>query len=110
MYPQRELTRLNAYKVALQKDIERQRVQCAAVATRVAQPLELLDRILVLWRRISPFALFAALPLGIIAQRAVIPRVKILESLVRWSPLIFTVIHRISALVTKPSVASRNQR
>ncbi|MBK9990729.1 MAG: hypothetical protein IPP19_08375 [Verrucomicrobia bacterium] len=110
MYPQRELIRLNAYKIALQKDIERQRVQCAAVASRVAQPFVLLDRISVLWRKISPFALFAALPLGFLVQRAVVPRVKILGTLMRWSPLVFTIVQRISALVTKPPVVSKNQR
>ena len=110
MYPQRELTRLNAYKVVLQNDIARQRVQCAAMANRVMQPLEFLDRILVFWRRLSPYALLAALPLGIVAQRAVVPRVKILGSLVRWSPLVFTVLHRISTLVTKPPVVSKNLR
>lgn len=110
MYPQRELTRLNAYKVALQKDIERQRVQCVALVSRVAQPLVSLDRILILWRKVSPFALYAALPLGFLVQRAVVPRVKILGSLVRWSPLVFTVVQRISALVTKRPVVSKNQR
>jgi len=110
MYPQRELTRLTAYKVALQRDIARQRIQFAAMATRVAKPLDLLDRILVLWRRISPLALVAAMPLGLLVQRVVAPRMKILGSLVRWGPVIFTAVQRISTLVTIPSAFAKKQR
>jgi hypothetical protein len=103
MYPQRDLIRLAAYKAALQRDIARHRTACAAAVDRVAQPLELFDRILALWRRISPFAVFAAVPLSFLIQRSYFPRLKILRLIVRWSPLVVTAIRRISSLVTTRS-------
>ena len=103
MYPQRELIRLTAYKAALQRDIAVHRAQYTRAAAHVAQPLELLDRILTIWRKLSPFALFAAVPLGFLVQRTVFPRLKILRSIVRWSPLVFTVVRGIGSLVTTRS-------
>jgi hypothetical protein len=103
MYPQRELIRLTAYKAALQRDIAVHRAQYTRAATRVAQPLELLDRILVIWRKLSPFALLAAVPLGFLVQRTVFPRLKLLRSIVRWSPLVFTAVRGIGSLGTPRS-------
>ena len=103
MYPQRELIRLTAYKAALQRDIARDRAICVAAASHVARPFELLDQILDLWRRISPLAAFAAVPLGFLFQRTVFPRLKILRSLMRWGPLVFTAVRSISSLVTTRS-------
>jgi hypothetical protein len=99
MYPQRELTRLAAHKAALRWDIALHRAQCAAAAARVAQPLAWLDRMLAFWRRLSPFALFAAVPLGFLVQRTVFPRSKILGSLMRWGPLLFGAVRGIGAAV-----------
>jgi hypothetical protein len=101
MYPQRELIRLTAYKAALQRDIAIHRAQYTRAAARVAQPLELLDRMLVIWRKLSPFALFAAVPLGFLVQRTIFPRLKLLRSIVRWSPLVFSAVGGIGSLVTK---------
>lgn len=90
MYPERELTRLAAHKATLQRDITLRRAQCADAAARVAQPLEWLDGMLAFWRRLSPLVQFAAVPLGILVQRTVSPRRKILRLLeilrllVRW--------------------------
>jgi len=106
MYPQRELIRLAAYKAALQRDIIRHRAQCAAAAAHVTQPLELLDRLLTLWHRIAPFAALAAVPLGFVVQRNVFPRLKVLRSLMRWGPLVFTAVRSISSLVTPHSRSS----
>jgi len=91
MYPERELTRLAAAKAALRRDIALRRAQCAQAAARVTQPLEWLDRVLAFWRRLPPLARFAALPLGMLVQRAVLPRLKLLRRLVRWSPLVFAI-------------------
>jgi hypothetical protein len=55
----------------------------------VARPLAWIDRVLSFWRRISPLAQLAAVPLGLMIQRAVFPRLKILRTLVLWSPLLF---------------------
>jgi hypothetical protein len=89
MYPDRELIRLAAYKAALQRDIALRRVQCEALAVQVARPLEWLDRVVAFWRRLSPFARYAAVPLGLLVKRAVFPRMKVLRALLRWGPLIF---------------------
>ena len=91
MYPERELTRLAAAKAVLRRDIVLRRAQCAQAAARVTQPLEWLDRVLAFWRRLPPLARFAALPLGMLVQGAVLPRLKFLRRLVRWSPLVFGV-------------------
>lgn len=99
MYPDRELTRLAARKAALRRDIARRRAQCAEAAARVARPLEWLDRMLAFWRRLSPFAQFAAVPLGFLVQRTVFRRLKILRSLVRWGPLVFSAVRGIQSVV-----------
>jgi hypothetical protein len=89
MYPERELTRLAAAKAVLRSRIGLRRAQCAEAAARVSQPLQWLDRMLALWRRIPPLARFAALPLGMLVQRTAFPRLKLLRWFVRWSPLVF---------------------
>jgi len=100
MYPHHELTRLGDYKAALQQRIVLRRVQCVDAAAHIAQPLELLDRILGLWRKFSPLALFAAVPIGFIAKRVASPRLKILGTLIRWSPLVFAAMRGIRSVVT----------
>ena len=86
MYPDRELTRLAAYKAALRRGIALRRAQCAVAAARVAQPLEWLDRMLAFWRRLSPLVKFVALPLGFLLKRSLAPRTRILGTLLRWGP------------------------
>jgi hypothetical protein len=99
MYPQRELIRLAAYKTALRWDIALRRTQCAEAAARVAQPLAWLDRMLALWRRLSPFAPLAGVLLGWTATRIVFPRRKILGSILRWSPLVLGLARSIGSAV-----------
>ena len=107
MYPQRELTRLDIYKVALLRDIAINRALCVEAATRVSQPLAWLDRILALWRRLKPLTLFAAVPLGFILKRTAFPHLKILGSLVRWGPLAFATIKNIQSLVRGHAFSDR---
>ncbi len=95
MYPSRELIQLAAYKAALRRDIAVHRNRCAQAAVRVAQPLEWLDRTLAFWRRLSPLAKFAVIPLGLLIQRIAFPRLKVLRSVLRWSPLIFGAVGAI---------------
>jgi len=99
MYPQRELTRLAAYKTALQWDIALRRTQCAEAAARVAQPLAWLDRMLAFWRRLSSFAPISAVLLGWVVTRTVFPRRKILGSLLRWAPLVFGLVRGLGSAV-----------
>jgi len=88
MYPARELKRLALRKAVLRRNLAEGRVQCAVAATAALAPLAWLDRAAAFWRRLSPLAGLAAVPLGLMAQRLVFPRLKILGSLARWSPLI----------------------
>jgi hypothetical protein len=77
--------------------------------------LEWLDRMLAFWRQLSPLAQFAAVPLGLLVQRTVFPRLKILRTLVRWSPLVFAALRLVGRAAAfsagrlgKTSPTSRN--
>jgi hypothetical protein len=96
MYPDRELTRLAAYKAALRRDISLRRAQCAKAAARVAQPLEWLDRVLAFWRRLSPLVKFAALPLGLLLKRSLAPRLRVLGALLRWGPPVLGAVRSLT--------------
>jgi len=102
MYPQPQLNRLAAHKVALRRGIARRRAQCAEAAARIAQPIEWLDRMLALVLRISPLVKFAAVPLGFLAMRTVFPRRKILGSLLSWSPLVFGAVRGMRSVIRTP--------
>lgn len=107
MYPQQELTRLAAYKVALRRDISFRRIQCVEAAARVARPFEWLDRMRAFWRRLSPLAQFAAVPLGFAVKRTLFPRARFLGPLLRWSPLVFGAARAIgSAVKARPGPAN----
>ena len=95
MYPQSELIRLAAHKTMLRRVIARRRVECAAAAAGATQPLVWLDKALSLWRKISPVAQLAVIPLVAVAGRSVLPRAKIVGSLLRWGPLAFAAIRSL---------------
>ena len=88
MYPDRELTRLAAHKAALRRSIARHRNQCAAAARLALEPVAWLDRMIVLWRKLSPFAQFVAVPLGFLLKRSSASRPRLLGTLLRWAPLV----------------------
>ncbi len=99
MYPQRELIGLARHKVWLRRRIVVHRFDCVAAATRVARPVALLDRAMAFWRRLSPFAQFAALPLGVLVTRKFFPRLKTLGTLLRWAPLVGSVMSGLRGAV-----------
>jgi hypothetical protein len=99
MYPQRELNQLAVHKVALRRGIAFRRAQCTEAAGRIAQPFAYLDRMLSFWRRISPLVQFAAVPLGFLVARTIVPRRKMLGSLARWGPVVFGAVRGISSAV-----------
>jgi len=101
MYPQRELMRLAAHKSAVRRRIAGHRADCVAAAVRVAQPLEWLDRVLAFWRRVSPLAMIAAVPLGFLIKRHVSTRLKLLGALAKWGPLVFGAVRGIRAAVQR---------
>ena len=96
MYPQQELTRLAVGKAVLRLRITRHRLQCAQAATRVTQPLAWLDRMLAFWRRLSPFAQYAALPLGFLLKRPPDSRPRLLGTLLRWGPFMLGAIQGLT--------------
>lgn len=88
MYPRQELTVLAERKAALIDRIGLQREVCAASAARAARPLELFDRVMARWRRLSPFVKFAAIPLGFLLKRSLGRRARVLGGMMRWGPLV----------------------
>ena len=99
MYPKRELIRLAVHKAALRRDIALRRHQCVQAAAGVAQPLVWLDRVVAIWRQLSPLTLLAAVPLGWIFKRTVSPRLKFLGALARWGPLVVSAVRGINSAV-----------
>jgi hypothetical protein len=97
MYPQRELTRLSAYKAALRRDMAFRRDRCLEAAIAVAQPVEWLDRTLAFCRRLAPAALFAGVPLAFLAGRVLLPSTKAPARLLRWGLLVFGAVRLIGS-------------
>ena len=96
MFPNGELNRLAVHKLALRQRIFLRRRLCVATATRVAQPLEKIDRVVTQWRRISPIAKLAAIPMVFLFKRALFPRARVIGKLLRWGPLAFKVFRNFS--------------
>jgi hypothetical protein len=109
MYPEQELTRLSAQKAALQRDIALRRIACAEAAARVAKPLEWLDRVTAFWRKLPPLAKLSIVPLGLLARRLVLPRFKVVGSLMRWAPIVFGAVRGVSSAFASPPGHSRGE-
>lgn len=88
MYPHRDLIRLAAHKADLRRRIARHRAECARSAAGVLKPLAWLDGLLALWRRLSPLAKFSLVPLGLLLRHRIAPRRGVLDTLLRWGPLV----------------------
>lgn len=88
MYPRPDLIRLAGHKAALRRRIAARRAECDGLVIRVLQPLAWLDRGAALWRRVSPFARYAVIPLALMLKHRLAPRPRLLGSLVRWAPLV----------------------
>jgi hypothetical protein len=97
MYPQGELRRLAVHKAALRRRITHRRAECVAASVRLAQPVAWLDRALALWRRLSPIALVAAVPLGFLIKRTVSPRIKMIGSIMKWAPIVFGAVRGLTS-------------
>jgi hypothetical protein len=107
MYPQRELNRLAGHKVILRRNIALRREQCAEAAARLAQPMQWADRMLALWRRVAPFARLAAVPLGLFAAGKVMPKFKLLGSLLRWGPLVVGAVRGFKSMAATARAGAR---
>lgn len=97
MYPHRELIRLGAHKAALRRRITAGRAAGAAAAARALRPVVWLDGVLALWRRVSPLAGLAAIPLGLLLKRSATPRPRLLGTLLRWAPLVLGAVRGLTA-------------
>jgi tRNA (Thr-GGU) A37 N-methylase len=64
------------------------RTQCAEAAARVARPIDWLDRARNFLIRIRPFALLAAVPIGVLAGRSTSRPLRLLGSIARWVPMV----------------------
>lgn len=99
MYPAAELNALARRKAVLRARISLDRLRVVALSTEVAKPINWLDRAMVQWRKISPFAKFAALPLGLLLNRAVLPGKKtgLVGQALRFAPVILSAIKLFKA-------------
>jgi hypothetical protein len=89
MYPDRELKALAVHKDSLTLRISLRRAQFAEDVYRVSRPLEFVDHVRSFLNKIEPIAMFAALPIGILAGRNGSRPMRILGSIARWLPLAF---------------------
>ena len=98
MYPSRELTSLAARKLAVRQRIAVARVECASLAVEAARPIALADRVIAQWRRLSPFVKFAALPLGLLFRRRLVPRKGgLIRQALRWVPAVLSAVRILRA-------------
>ena len=98
MYPSRELTALARRKDALCHRIAASRSECVAFAADAARPIALIDRALVQWRKISPLVKFAALPLGLLFRRRLMPaKGGFFRKILRWAPVVLSAARMFKA-------------
>jgi hypothetical protein len=105
VYPSEELTALAHRKSALRSRIAMNRLRCTALAAEVARPIAWIDRFLVQWRKISPFTKIAALPLGYLLRRKLLPRRKtnLIGQILRWAPVALRTARIFSGSTRSPS-------
>jgi hypothetical protein len=97
MYPNGNLNELAVHKIAVRQRIASRRRACVDAAERLAEPLEKIDHVLAQWRRISPVAKVAAVPLAMGLKKILFPRAKIFGSLLRWGPIAFKIFRGFKA-------------
>ena len=103
MYPRQELILLSLRKAAVRREITRLRVQCSGAAVRVTRPLAWIDRVVAFARRLSPLLVIAAVPAGLVAQRFLFPRFKVLGLFLRWGPAAFAAVRGLrTSFQSKP--------
>lgn len=88
MYPADELKHLALRKDLLRRRIALRRVVIILSGTRVVQPLQLADRALLAWKRLSPLLKLLAVPAGAVVGRGFRRRHGIVSRVIRWAPLV----------------------
>src|SRR4051812_38774818 len=106
MYPSAELNNLARRKAVLLARISLDRLRCVALAAEVARPINWLDRALIQWRKISPIAKLAALPLGLFVSRAVLPgkKVNLMGRAIRLLPTLVSALKMFRAQQPQPEI------
>jgi hypothetical protein len=84
MYPQPELNLLAYRKRLLVARIRARREECAAQVHTVLKPAFWLEEMRGRWKAISPLTRLAAVPVGVMLVRKIMPKVGFLA---RWAPL-----------------------
>jgi hypothetical protein len=99
MYPAAELTELAARKSRLRRAIAVSRLQCVAAAAEIARPIGVADHLVAQWHKISPFAKIAAVPLGFVLRRRLMPlrRTGLLGQALKWMPTVLGAARVFSA-------------
>lgn len=97
MYPNGELIELELQKAALRRRIQLRRAECALAAEGASRPLEWIDRAIAMWRKISPMAKLASVPIALLLKKTVFRRAKILGTLLRWGPVAFRIFRSTQA-------------
>ncbi len=68
------------------------RDEVAAAAARLAEPIQVVDRGVTYWRRVSPMVKLAAVPIGILLGRVLKRRARKLSAALRWGPVVFAAV------------------
>lgn len=98
MYPTAELESLDARKILLRQKIAASRLECVALAESASRPIALLDRVITQWRKISPIIKVAAVPLGFMLRRKLLPRkMGLFRSALRWAPAVLSAMRMARA-------------
>jgi hypothetical protein len=92
MYPRQELMVLARRKAVLLDRICVDRDEVAAAVARLAEPIEIIDRGVERWRRVSPVVKLAAIPLGLVLRRILLPRARKLGAVLKWGPVVFAAV------------------
>lgn len=109
MYPAGDLKRLAGRKRRLCERAVANRAELAAHAANLSRPVVLADRAVDLWRRMSPWIKYLALPAGLLARRPVARQFARVPRLLRWAPLALRMVRlfRDVAAAAAPPSASR---
>lgn len=84
MYPQPDLNILAIRKRALVHRIRVRREECAVHAHEVLKPAEWASGMYAKWQAVSPFTKMAAVPLGLLVTRKLMPKI---SGLISWAPM-----------------------
>jgi len=84
MYPQPDLRLLAVRKRALVHLIRARREECADYTHEVLKPAEWASGVYAKWQAISPFTKLAAVPIGLMLTRKLMPKI---GGLVSWVPI-----------------------